>query len=121
MMNTLKLLPVIISFLLLAAHFYRAGLVLPAGFCIVMPFILLLRESWVPRLCQILLLLGALEWLRILFVIANMRIQYDQPWIRMAVILGVVALFTALSGVVFRSKTLRERYAGKEPEPQSQT
>jgi len=118
-MNALRLVPVILSFLLLGAHFYRSGLAIGAGICLVMPVLLLVRDSWVPRLMQLLLLLGALEWLRTLFVIANMRIAYEQPWIRMAVILGAVALFTALSGLVFRSKALRKRYAGKEPEPES--
>ena len=84
-----------------------------------MPMLLLVRDSWVPRLMQVLLLLGAMEWLRTLFVIANMRITYDQPWVRMAIILGAVALFTALSGLVFRSKALRKRYAEKEPGPES--
>jgi hypothetical protein len=119
-MSALRLTPVILSFLLLGAHFYRSGLPFGAGFCIVMPLLLLVRDSWVPRLIQILLLLGALEWLRTLFVIANMRIAYEQSWTRMAAILGVVALFTALAGLVFRSKALRKRYAGKEPEPESE-
>jgi len=118
-MNALRLVPVILSFLLLGAHFYRSGLPIGAGFCVVLPLFLLVRDSWVTRMIQILLLLGALEWLRTLFVIANMRIAYDQSWIRMAVILGAVALFTALSGLVFRSRALRKRYAGKVPEPES--
>jgi hypothetical protein len=33
-MNVLKLLPAILSFLLLAAHFYRAGLVPLSALCI---------------------------------------------------------------------------------------
>jgi hypothetical protein len=37
--------------------------------------------------------------------------EYDMPWVRMAVILGVVALFTAFSSLVFRSKGLRKRYS----------
>ena len=114
-MNTLRLAPVILSFLLLGAHFYRSGQAIGAGLCIVVPLSLLVRDSWVPRLIQVLLLLGALEWLRTLYVIANMRIAYDQPWTRMAAILGAVALLTMLSGLVFRSKALRERYARKEP------
>jgi hypothetical protein len=66
----------------------------------------------VPRLLQVLLLLGALEWLRTLYMFAQMRIAFEQPWTRLAIILGAVALFTALSGLVFRTKTLRKRYAG---------
>jgi hypothetical protein len=110
-MNFLRLFPVIISFLLLAAHFYRAGNALLAGVSIAMPFLLFLRESWVPRLMQIALLLGSAEWLLSLYRLAGQRIEWGQPWARLALILGVVALFTALAGLVFRSKALRRRYA----------
>ena len=113
-MNVLRVLPVIISFLLLGAHFYRAGLAIPAGFFAVLPLSLLFRESWVPRLVQVLLVLGALEWLRTLVMFASVRIEFGQPWMRLALILGAVALFTALSGLVFGSKALQLRYAGKE-------
>ena len=63
-----------------------------------------------PRLFQVLLVLGALEWLRTLYLLAAMRIAWDQPWTRLAVILGTVALLTALSGLVFRSRKLKLRY-----------
>jgi hypothetical protein len=113
-MNLLRLLPVIVSFLLLAAHFYRAGTVIAAGLCVALPLLLFLRKSWVPRLFQILLVLGALEWLRTLYVFATMRIAFEQPWTRLALILGAVALFTALSGWVFRSRALKSFYLGDE-------
>ena len=109
-MNVLKLLPVVLSFLLLAAHFYRAGLAIAAGLCVAVLFLLTMRKTWVPILFQVLLILGALEWLRTLYNFAAMRIAFEQPWTRLAIILGAVALFTALSGLVFRSKALRARY-----------
>lgn len=110
-MNLLRLLPVILSFLLLGAHFYRAGLVVVAGLCIVSLFLLLLRKSWVPRLFQVLLLLGALEWLRSMYFFIAMRIAWGESWTRLAVILGTVALLTALSGLVFRNGKLRTYYS----------
>ncbi len=109
-MNLLRLLPVILSFLLIAAHFYRAGYPVVAGLCIGMLFMLFIRKTWVPRLFQWLLILGALEWLHALYGLAAMRIAWDQPWTRLALILGGVALFTALSGLVFRSVKLRKYY-----------
>lgn len=109
-MNLLRLLPVILSFLLLGAHFYRAGLVVVAGLCIVSLFLLLLRKSWVPRLFQVLLLLGALEWLRSMYFFIAMRIAWGEPWTRLAIILGTVALLTALSGLVFKNRKLRAYY-----------
>lgn len=109
-MNVLKLLPVVLSFLLLGAHFYRAGLVPLTVLCVAVLFLLFLRKRWVPRLFRILLLLGAFEWLRTLYLFAAMRIAWDQPWGRLALILGGVALFTALSALVFRNGKLRRYY-----------
>ena len=114
-MNVLKLIPVILSFLLLAAHFYRSGQIVLAVACVAMLFVLFFRKSWVPRLFQLLLVLGALEWLRSLYYFAAMRIAWDQPWTRLAIILGAVALFTALSGLVFSNKAVRARYGTKTP------
>ena len=109
-MNFLKLLPVIFSFLLLAAHFYRAGEVVLAAISLALPFLLFLKEVWVMRLIQAALLLGSLEWVRTLFGFAQQRIEFGQPWTRLAIILGSVALFTALSALVFKSQSLRQRY-----------
>jgi len=109
-MNVLRLLPVILSFLLLAAHFYRMGLLSFAVLCVALPFLLFLRQAWVPRLLQVLLLLGALEWLRALYGFAAMRIAFGEPWLRLAIILGAVALFTGLSGLVFRNGKLRAHF-----------
>lgn len=109
-MNILKLLPVVLSFLLLGAHFYRAGLVPLTVLCVALLFLLFLKKRWVPRLFQILLFLGAFEWLRTLYVFAAMRIAWDQPWGRLALILGGVALLTALSALVFRNRKLRRYY-----------
>jgi len=109
-MNVLRLIPVIFSFLLLAAHFYRAGLPALSGICVGILFLLFLRKRWVPRVFQWLLILASLEWLRALYFFAAMRIAWDQPWTRLAVILGAVALFSALSGLIFRTSALRSRY-----------
>jgi len=109
-MNVLRLIPVILSFVLLAAHFYRSGLVVPAAICVALLLLLIFRKPWVPKLFQLLLVLGALEWLRSLYYFAAMRIAWDQPWTRLAIILVAVALFTALSGFVFKSNALRARY-----------
>jgi len=109
-MNFVRVLSVIVSMLLLGAHFYRAGSVVVASVIAALPLALLIRRAWIARLFQVVLVLGALEWCRTLFTIAQMRIAFDQPWWRMALILGAVALFTGLSALVFESRGLRERY-----------
>jgi len=113
MMNLLRLLPVILSFLLLCAHFYRAGEPLLTGLCLALSFLLVLRRTWVPHLFQALLVLGALEWLRALYGFAQMRIAFGEPWARLAFILGFVALLTGLSGLVFRNLKLCAFYEKK--------
>lgn len=109
-MNFLRLLPVILSFLLLGAHFYRSGLVVLTGLCLAVLFLLFVRKNWVPRLFQVLLVFGALEWFRSLYFFAAMRIAWGEPWTRLAVILGAVALLTALSGLVFKNRKLQAYY-----------
>jgi len=109
-MNVVWLLPVILSFLLLGAHFYRSGMLVLTGLCLAVLFLLFIRKSWVPRLFQVLLLLGALEWLRSMYFFIAMRIAWGEPWTRLAIILGTVALLTALSGLVFKNRKLRAYY-----------
>ena len=109
-MNFLRLLPVFISFLLLAAHFLRAGQVVVVVVLLALLFLLFVRKFWVPWIIQVILLLGAVEWLVTLYSVAQLRIASGMPWTRMAIILGVVALFTALSSLVFRSEALRGRF-----------
>ena len=110
-MNFVRLMPVMLSALLLGAHFLRAGQTVIAVIIVLFPVLLVVKRPWVARLTQLLLLLGGLEWVRTLIVFAAARRETGEPWTRLAVILGSVALFTAGSGLLFsRSRALRKRY-----------
>ena len=109
-MNVLRLFPVIFSFLILSAHFSRAGSPLLLIIFLLLPLLLFIKKTWVVRLIQIFLVIGSIEWIRILFVYTNERQAIGQPYIRLIIILGVVALFTGLSALVFRNQALRKRY-----------
>lgn len=109
-MNLLRLLPVILSFGLLAAHFSRANLFPLVILCLLIPLLLLIRKAWVARSFQILLLLGAAEWIRAMFGYIEVRKAMGEDWGRLAVILVTVAVLTACTGLVFRGKSLRKRY-----------
>lgn len=109
-MNFLRLMPVILSLLVLGAHFLRDGQALVVGACIGLILLLVWRNRWVPRVIQAVLLLGAIEWLWTLYVFATIRAAHGQPWTRLAVILCIVALFTAASALVFRNRQLRKYY-----------
>lgn len=105
-----NLSPVGLSFLLLAAHFYRGHNLLLVGVLLALLALLALRQRWVPRVQQAALLLGALEWLRTLAMLVMERSAMGQAYLRLALILGAVAALTALSGLVFRAVRVRAFY-----------
>ena len=109
-MNFLRLLPVLLSFALLAAHFSRADMFPMVLVSLVIPFLLLIRRAWVPRAIQFLLLAGAAEWIRAMFGYIDIRKDTGEDWTRLAIILIAVALLTLCSGLVFRGKALRKHY-----------
>lgn len=109
-MTILRLLPVILSALLIAAHFKRADMIVIALLCIAIPAILLTRKIWAVRVVQLFLILSALEWIRTLVYLVQLRIEHDQDWMRLAVILATVALFTACSSLVFKNSTIKKLF-----------
>ena len=110
-MNVVRLSPALLSALLLAAHFSRADNFPLVLISLLAPLLLLLKRPWVARAFQVALVVGALEWVRSLLAIAHTRQALGEPWLRMAVILGVVALVTASSALVFQTKALKTRYS----------
>lgn len=95
---------------LLAAHFYRAGQFVLAALSVVVLALLAVPRPWAARALQLVLVAGALEWLRTLAMFASARIAMGQPYLRLTLILLAVAAFTAASASVFRQSTLRRRY-----------
>ncbi len=119
-MSFLYLIPVILSLWVMAAHELRSWNLPVVALLLLMPLLLLIRRRWVVRVMQITLLIGALEWLRTMVILTNMRQQEGEPWVRMVVILGSVMLFTVASGTVFAIPRLRRRYSpvvGRDVEP----
>jgi hypothetical protein len=71
----------------------------------------LYRRSWVPVVVQLALLAGALEWIRTLVLFAAERRALGQPATRLALILGGVAAFTVVAGLLMRAPAVRRHYA----------
>jgi hypothetical protein len=115
-MTFVRLLPVILSALVLAAHFLRGGHLGLVLISLAALLILLVREAWAARLVQALLLLGSLEWIRTMLHLMGERRSLGEPWMRMAAILGSVVLFTAASALVFQTARMKERYSAGTPE-----
>jgi hypothetical protein len=109
-MTLLVLLPIILGFLLLAAHFFRFGQMALVALALLFPLLLLVRKRWAARAMQLALLLGAAEWARTIILFSLARMAVGHPYLRMAIILSAVALFTAGSALLFRTPALRARY-----------
>lgn len=106
----LQLLPVVLSFVVLGAHFLRAGDMAMVALVLLVLGLLGVRRRWAVRLVQVALLLGAAEWVRTLVGLVALRTQTGQPVLRLVLILGSVAVVTGLSALVFRAARLRTRY-----------
>ena len=109
-MDLVKLIPAVVSLLLLSAHFFRAGWLPLVIIYLVLVDLLLVKRSWVARLIQFTLILGSIEWIRTLMMYVAARQAMGQPWKRLVLILGAVALFTALSSLIFQTRSLKIRY-----------
>lgn len=114
------LTPPALSLLLLGAHFYRAGLMPGVIGSLGLIAVLAIRRVWIPRLAQLVLVLGAAEWMRTLWLIAELRISLRQPVLRLAIVLSLVAVFTLVAALVFETRALG-RYYRRDPVTQRPT
>jgi len=102
--------PVVLSSLLLGAHFLRHGqyLLMLIGF---IPLVaLLIRHPFAVRVVQAVMVFGIIVWARTAYLLIRVRIANGFPYTILALIMGGVILLAILSLFVFRAKTLREFY-----------
>ncbi len=113
-MTVLLLLPAILSVLVLAAHFLRSADYLPVLGLLALVPLLGLRRSWVALVARATLWLGAGVWLYTGARFTLERLRLGEPYLRMVIILGGVAAFTALSSFVFSHRRLRDWFGAGE-------
>lgn len=113
MKKVLLYIPIVLSLVVLAAHFLRYGSSIGVFAALLLIGLLFLRQPWVPRVMQVVLVLGTIEWLRTMYEIAHMRSLHGQPYGRMLVILGIVAAVTLCAALLFQSATLKKIYGRK--------
>jgi hypothetical protein len=106
----LRLSLYIVAALLLGAHFLRAGNLVMVGLCLVAPLLFLWRQRWSLILLQVLAYGAAATWIMAAIRLVELRQRLGQPWTVAVLILGTVALFTLLSGLLLNSRAIRERY-----------
>ncbi len=107
----LRVAPGVLAGLVLGAHFLRAMLIGPAVVAVVaVPVLLLLGRRWSLRLAQVLLVLAAAEWVRTTVVLVGDRQTAGEPWVRLVVILGAVAVVTLGAAYLLGTRPVRARY-----------
>lgn len=98
----MRVIPLVLSSILMAAHFLRTGNIAIVIVILCAPLLLLTKQRWSAIALQIALGIAALEWVRTAFTIASERAATGAPTTRMFVILFCVAAFTAASAVPLR-------------------
>lgn len=109
-MLLLQLIPVILSLLVLAAHFWRQGHPMLVFLSLALIGLLAVPRLWAARLLQFALVLGAAEWMRTLIVLVRVRGDLGLPSTRLIIILTVVAILTIASTLVFTTSRARSRF-----------
>ena len=99
-----------ISFLLAAAHFYRLGINIVAYLCLALPFLFFIKKRIILIVLQVILYLMTIEWIRSTLNYIQIRENEGTLWLRLALILGGVALFTLMSGILLNFGKIKEKY-----------
>jgi len=103
-MTFLRPIPGFLALLILAAHFLRAGNLIFLLLVLALLVLIFIRKPWCIRTVQIGLVLGSLEWVWTLWMLILERRMAGLPYLRLSLILGAVALFTALGALSLQTK-----------------
>lgn len=104
-MTTLRRLPAALALLLLGALALRLGLPFPLAIAVTLALVVVLFLPRVdPTPLVVLLGLGSLGWVTVACQRVAERWAAGQPWLRLALILGAVACFTAGAGWLLRPR-----------------
>ncbi len=109
----IKAIPFIFCSLLIAAHLFRANMIILMSISILIPLILIWKNRISIITVQIALIIYGIEWIRSMLNLISIRIEAGENWLRMAIILGVVALLNFASIFIFRSRYIKEKYPKK--------
>jgi len=106
----LRIVPLLISFLLLAAHFLRGGSLGLMVVTVLAPLLLLIRKRWSLILVQLSAYAAAAVWLYTTIHIVQERMMFGRSWGAPVIILGSVTLFTVFAGLLLNSPAVKDKY-----------
>ncbi len=96
--------------ILLAAHFSRANNTFLAVLALGLPLLLLIKKKWVIYVLQGVSYLSAIIWLYSGYQYIQLRVEAGHDWLRLLLIMGAIALYSAWSGYWLRSSKIEEAY-----------
>ena len=111
--RALLALALLLVALVTAAHFLRAREMGLVAVSLLAPLLLLAHRGWAVRALELLILSTAGLWVWTTVQLVHLRVHHGLPWLRMALILGAVALVTALASLIPR----RLRPSPAQPAP----
>jgi hypothetical protein len=114
--TALLLAPAALSFVVLGAHYLRAGQLAFVVLALGLLALLFVRRRWAGRTVQVALLLGAAEWVRTTLALTGERASMGRPYGRMVVILGAVAAVCVLSAALLLGPRARNWFGARGPE-----
>jgi hypothetical protein len=106
----LRILPFIVSMILLAAHFFRTGNMLFVIICLVVPFLLLIKTRWALISAQIFTYVGVLLWVLTAFELVRVRMAAGADYLRMLLILLAVAAFSGWAAYLLNRPAVKQNY-----------
>lgn len=109
-MRALLYIPIVLSLVVLGAHFMRDGLMIGVAVAFLLLGLLFVRRAWAARAVQMALVIGAFEWVLTLYVLADSRLRQGESATRLIIILASVAVITLASAFLFQTKPLKKTY-----------
>jgi len=109
-MIILRLLPIILADVLLAAHFLRFGGIIPAGLILLLLLTLFIRRWWIVRLWQVFLFAATLVWIQTSFKLVGARLAMGAPATRLTIIMAGVVLFNVFALFWLENKKIKAHY-----------
>jgi hypothetical protein len=109
-MKVLCFILVVLSLVVLGAHFLRYGNEAGVAVSLAPGALLFVRKPLAARVVQVVLVLGAIEWAHTLYELVQLRLAQGMPATRIVIILGAVIVLTAASVLLFETQTMKRIY-----------
>jgi hypothetical protein len=106
--TALRLVPLFLAGVLLAAHFLRWGNLPLAVVCLAFPAIVFFRRNWARIAAWCYCGFSLMVWAAVANRFITERSLIGRPWGKLALILGAVAAFSVLAAFLLRGERMRK-------------